>query len=161
MKPWPLASSAMIVLARVPYSGLRMKADDSQRSRAKPVNFGVVYGMGAAGLVGYAYSAYGVVMTENEARQYVEAFFDAFYPLREDLYDHTALAPSTNTTTAHRVASITPLWTVPRMRSGKDASGPRCSSCRAWSSRYCFSPRLTSRPKMPFHTRNAVNRQMP
>lgn len=37
MKPSPLASKAISVLARVPYSGLRMKAALNQRSRARPM----------------------------------------------------------------------------------------------------------------------------
>ena len=64
---------------------------DDQRARAKPVNFGVIYGLGARGLVGYAYSAYGVVLTESEAKKHIETFFNTFYPLKRDLYEHSSL----------------------------------------------------------------------
>jgi DNA polymerase I len=32
-----------------------------------------------------------VVLTEREAKQHIDAFFDTYYPLKQDLYDHTAL----------------------------------------------------------------------
>jgi DNA polymerase-1 len=52
------------------------KAD---RQLAKAVNFGLVFGGGAAMLVGYAKSSYGVTMTETQAQAYRAAFF-ARYP---------------------------------------------------------------------------------
>jgi DNA polymerase-1 len=64
---------------------------DDQRARAKAVNFGMIYGMGARGLVGYAYSSYGVVLTEFEAQRYIDTFFNTFYPLKQDLYEHDRL----------------------------------------------------------------------
>jgi DNA polymerase I-like protein with 3'-5' exonuclease and polymerase domains len=54
-------------------------AEDSvskeQRTHAKPGNFGLLYGMGAAGLMNYAESAYDVVMSFEEAQRLHSAFF--------------------------------------------------------------------------------------
>ena len=49
------------------------------RQRAKPSNFGLLYGMGHVGYREYARTAYGVNMTEEEAFEAREAFF-ALYP---------------------------------------------------------------------------------
>jgi DNA polymerase-1 len=56
------------------------KADVTKADRqlAKAVNFGLLFGLGAKGLRGYAKSNYGIDLTEAEARQYVRAFFAAF-----------------------------------------------------------------------------------
>jgi DNA polymerase I-like protein with 3'-5' exonuclease and polymerase domains len=45
-----------------------------QRERAKPVNFSMIYGAGAAGLVATAWTNYGVVMSLAEAEQGRQAF---------------------------------------------------------------------------------------
>jgi DNA polymerase-1 len=45
------------------------------RSRAKPVNFGFLYGMGAGGFVNYAFNGYGVVFTKSESERFRELFF--------------------------------------------------------------------------------------
>lgn len=46
-----------------------------ERSKAKAVNFGFLYGMMAKKFVDYAFSSYGVVFTEAEARQFRELYF--------------------------------------------------------------------------------------
>lgn len=46
-----------------------------ERSKAKAVNFGFLYGMMAKKFVDYAYDSYGVVFTEAEARQFRELYF--------------------------------------------------------------------------------------
>jgi DNA polymerase-1 len=46
-----------------------------ERQEAKPVNFGLIYGMQAAKLVMYAMANYGVAMTERTAQQYRKRFF--------------------------------------------------------------------------------------
>jgi DNA polymerase-1 len=49
-----------------------------QRSNAKAIAFGAVYGMGSASLVSYAHTIYGVEWTEDEARERLNDFFDRF-----------------------------------------------------------------------------------
>lgn len=56
---------------------------DELRSSGKAGNFGLLYGMGAAGFKTYAYTSYGVVMTEQEAHDKREAFFDLYSKLPE------------------------------------------------------------------------------
>jgi DNA polymerase-1 len=51
------------------------KAD---RQLAKAVNFGLLFGLGARGLRGYARSNFGLDLTEAEATQYRRAFFAAY-----------------------------------------------------------------------------------
>lgn len=53
-----------------------------QRARAKPVNFGSIYGMGAKGLAAVAWSGYRLEMTETEAGAALDSFFGRFHGLR-------------------------------------------------------------------------------
>lgn len=46
-----------------------------ERQKAKAVNFGLIYGMGAEGLVVYAKRSYGVDMTKSEAEHIRNAYF--------------------------------------------------------------------------------------
>jgi DNA polymerase-1 len=48
------------------------------RQLAKAVNFGLLFGLGAKGLRGYARSNYGLDLTEAQAAQYRKAFFAAY-----------------------------------------------------------------------------------
>jgi DNA polymerase-1 len=48
------------------------------RQLAKAVNFGLLFGLGARGLRGYAKSNYGLDLTEAQAAQYRQAFFAAY-----------------------------------------------------------------------------------
>ncbi len=50
----------------------------AQRQAAKAVNFGLIYGMGAAGLRQYAQLSYGVEMTLAQAEQFRDRFFRAY-----------------------------------------------------------------------------------
>lgn len=50
-----------------------------ERSRAKPVNFGFLYGMGWANFIPYARAQFGLVLTEEESRRYRDTFF-RLYP---------------------------------------------------------------------------------
>lgn len=50
----------------------------AQRQAAKAVNFGLIFGMGAAGLAAYAQQSYGVQMTLEEAEQFRNGFFRAY-----------------------------------------------------------------------------------
>jgi DNA polymerase I len=59
----------------------KSKADKADRSLAKAVNFGLLYGQSAAGLKTYAKNSYGVDMTDEEAVQFREAFFNEYQGL--------------------------------------------------------------------------------
>lgn len=48
------------------------------RKRAKPVNFGFLYGMGEGKFITYALDNYGIVVTEEEAHEMREGFFDLY-----------------------------------------------------------------------------------
>jgi DNA polymerase-1 len=48
------------------------------RSKAKAVNFGFLYGMQAKGFVEYAFDSYGVVFTPAEAERYRDLFFQKY-----------------------------------------------------------------------------------
>ena len=50
----------------------------AQRQAAKAVNFGLIFGMGAAGLAAYARQSYGVDMTQEQAAAFRERFFKAY-----------------------------------------------------------------------------------
>jgi DNA polymerase I len=50
----------------------------SDRQLAKALNFGLLYGMGARGLRGYARTAYGVELTEEQAADYRSKFFQSY-----------------------------------------------------------------------------------
>ena len=51
---------------------------DNDRTLAKAVNFGLLYGMGARGFRAYAKSNYGLDLTEQQAADYRRAFFAAY-----------------------------------------------------------------------------------
>lgn len=51
-----------------------------QRRAAKPVNFGIIFGMGDEGLSSYAWSTFGVSMTPQQAKSNINAFFKR-YPM--------------------------------------------------------------------------------
>lgn len=53
------------------------------RQLAKAVNFGLLYGQSARGLVRYAASSYGVTMSEDEAQAIRSAFFRSYGHLRQ------------------------------------------------------------------------------
>ena len=50
----------------------------SERQAAKAVNFGLIYGMGAAGLKQYAAQSYGAEMTLEQAEEFRNRFFAAY-----------------------------------------------------------------------------------
>lgn len=53
------------------------------RQAAKPVNFGLIYGMGAQGLKDYAKNSYGSEMSLAEAKVFRERFFEAYIGVSE------------------------------------------------------------------------------
>jgi DNA polymerase I len=52
------------------------------RQSAKPVNFGLCYGMGAERLVLYAMQAYGIALTVAEAEKFRERYFEGYAGVR-------------------------------------------------------------------------------
>src|ERR1700736_2585701 len=57
------------------------KDDKANRSLAKAVNFGLLYGQSAAGLKVYAKNVYGVDMTDEQAVQFRDTFFNEYQGL--------------------------------------------------------------------------------
>ena len=53
------------------------------RTKAKPVNFGFLYGMFAKGFVDYAFDNYGQIFTQQEAERYRDLFFAKYSGLPE------------------------------------------------------------------------------
>jgi DNA polymerase I-like protein with 3'-5' exonuclease and polymerase domains len=47
---------------------------DEERSHAKPINFGAIYGEGARGLVASAWKDFELLLTEAEAREWLDVF---------------------------------------------------------------------------------------
>jgi DNA polymerase-1 len=56
----------------------RQEVTKQERQLAKPVNFGIIYGLGAPSLRKKAATEYGVVMTPEQAREYRDAFLRAW-----------------------------------------------------------------------------------
>lgn len=50
----------------------------TDRQNAKPVNFGYTFGMGIATFIEMAFNDYGLVFTENEAKEFRKKFFDTY-----------------------------------------------------------------------------------
>lgn len=53
------------------------------RTKAKPVNFGLIYGGGWEGLQAYAANQYGVMLSDAEAKEWVRIFFQTYSKLPE------------------------------------------------------------------------------
>jgi DNA polymerase-1 len=60
----------------------------AQRDSAKPINFGAVYGIGAAALVEYAWNSYGQTISLQEAQNRIDRFFTRFHELKSWLEDN-------------------------------------------------------------------------
>jgi DNA polymerase I-like protein with 3'-5' exonuclease and polymerase domains len=76
-------------IAGVPASTIT--AEDPRRQKAKPVNYGALYGQSPAGLREYAFTDYGVEMSLAEAERAQAAFFNAFPQLQEGLQRNYAI----------------------------------------------------------------------
>ena len=50
----------------------------NDRQNAKPVNFGYTFGMGIATFIEMAFNDYGLVFTEDEAKEFRKKFFDTY-----------------------------------------------------------------------------------
>lgn len=56
----------------------RQSLSKSDRTKAKAINFGFLYGMGAASFQDYARDSYGVELSEEEAIEYRKRFFELY-----------------------------------------------------------------------------------
>jgi DNA polymerase I-like protein with 3'-5' exonuclease and polymerase domains len=92
------------------------------RQLAKAVNFGLLYGQSAKGLVGYAKKAYGVEMDDERARDIRSRFFSAYTGLRE--WHRNARKVAAESTQSVRTVSGRVQW----LRGGKEAKWPRFTS---------------------------------
>lgn len=70
------------------------KVTTEQRQMAKAVNFGLLYGQGCKGLSLYAQRSYGISMTEKEAENCRELFFQTYPGIKEWQIKTTHLAKS-------------------------------------------------------------------
>ncbi len=77
-------------MARVPVD----EVTDELRNRAKPVNFGSIYGMGSKALVSMAWKNYRVAMTLPEAEGALEKFFAKFHTLKRWMRQHAETCKS-------------------------------------------------------------------
>ena len=59
------------------------EADSEERQQAKAINFGFLYGMGAARFTTHAFKEYGAIFSESDAWAAREAYFRAYPGLRE------------------------------------------------------------------------------
>ena len=59
------------------------KITHEERQAAKPLAFGLLYGMGVAALADYAYNSYGIKLTLTEADERRNAFFRAYPQFRQ------------------------------------------------------------------------------
>jgi uracil-DNA glycosylase family 4 len=66
-------------LSKKPWDSLSQKERDRLRFQAKAVNFGLIYGMSVKGFISYARLEYGIVLSYDEAAQWVATFF-GMYP---------------------------------------------------------------------------------
>jgi DNA polymerase-1 len=64
------------------------------RQKAKGVNFGIVYGCSAVGLVAFAYDNYGVKLTEAEARRLITTWLQTYPGVRHWQFQHVAKSRS-------------------------------------------------------------------
>lgn len=83
------------------------------RTAAKALNFGMLFGMGAKGLVKYSWSSYGIRMTETEAAEFIGKFFQKYSGLKQ--WQRNIQNKSTNETRTlggrRRMFSGTPKYT--------------------------------------------------
>jgi len=89
------------------------------RQLAKAVNFGLLYGQSAKGLVAYAKKAYGVEMEYERARDIRSRFFSAYTGLRE--WHKTARKMAAESTQSVRTVSGRVQW----LPEGEEAKWPR------------------------------------
>jgi DNA polymerase I-like protein with 3'-5' exonuclease and polymerase domains len=71
-------------IARLPYEAIT----DAQRRNAKPVNFGAIYGIGPTTLAEDAFDNYAIEITEAEARQALDRFFQIYSGYNNWRWEH-------------------------------------------------------------------------
>lgn len=57
--------------------------DSPERQKAKAVNFGLLFGLGAFGLQAYAEDSYGVTMSRDESQEFYHAYFRTWRGLKD------------------------------------------------------------------------------
>lgn len=67
------------IIANVPLEAVTSE----QRQQAKPVNFGLIYSLGADKLVLYAQANYGVSLTQSMAEKFIERYFEGYSGIKE------------------------------------------------------------------------------
>ena len=80
------------------------------RQKAKGVNFGIIYGCGAPGLVAFARDSYGVTMSEGEARAVIAAWLRTYPDVANWQKRHAAKCKSSGLVQTPRVASTASTW---------------------------------------------------
>jgi DNA polymerase I len=107
------------------------------RQKAKAVNFGFLFGMGAAKFKVYAFGSYGVVFTDKEALAFRKRFFDLYPGLRAWHRSQLQCAIETRTLTGRRRLNVdrfseklnTPVQ-------GSAADGTKLALARLWETRH-------------------------
>jgi DNA polymerase-1 len=108
-----------------------------ERQRAKAVNFGLIYGMGAARLVQYAHESYGVVLSLAEAAQWRKRFFAHYTGFRCWHRERPKGSVETRTILGRRrldVAQFTEKCNSPVQGSGSD--GLKLALALLWQRRH-------------------------
>jgi DNA polymerase-1 len=102
---------------------------DEERQHAKPVNFGACYGLGAGGLVQSAWENYGIVITENEAARWLEAFANAYPRFARWRREHAQRCEARRRIVIGRDAAkgIGRLYPLSRLPAGKSAYTRACN----------------------------------
>jgi DNA polymerase I len=113
------------VMANVPEEDVTKE----QRSRAKPVNFGSIYGMSARGLVLAAWNGYRVMMTEVEAEQALESFFLKFHQLKEWMQDHASVCMAQGRVIIGAGRTVEAAWEIGGLRYTKCCNLPIQGAC--------------------------------
>jgi DNA polymerase-1 len=98
------------------------EVSSEQRQLAKALNFGLLYGMGALGLVEYARSQFGVTLTLEEARRHREAFFRS-YPGLARWHEQTRSSKASEVWTLGRRRLLLPAGTAYTLRLNAPVQG--------------------------------------
>jgi DNA polymerase-1 len=106
------------------------------RQNAKILNFGLLYGMGAAGLQRAAFDDYGVVLTLAEATTLRERFFAAYAGLRRWQQSQKPGAIETRTLAGRRRRNVERFtWKLNTPIQGTGADGLKVALARLWETR--------------------------
>jgi DNA polymerase-1 len=102
---------------------------DEDRQHAKAVNFGACYGLGARGLVQSAWEKYNIVITENEAARWLEAFAAAYPRFARWRREHAGRCESRRRIVMGRDAAkgVGRLYPLSRLPAGSSAYTRSCN----------------------------------